>query len=244
VLHDFGIADPESFALTVANDTPSHISVLLRRLLDQRCLLTAQIGTQAERYTSAILEVSHEGEYLVLDELMPEGHPHLVKDTPIQLRALLDGIEVRFASRIAQIGRQSGLPFYKVPFPSRIDYPQRRQSYRVPVPMQIGLPTSLWLPDERVISGELRDLSPEGIGMRVRLGVPDKTTDSGQVAICQIIIDDAIEFVTDLEVCHIFPPARGKAPRLGGRFVRLRPEQARRIEQFCAELMRRQRRAR
>ncbi|MGH8595158.1 MAG: flagellar brake protein [Gammaproteobacteria bacterium] len=232
--------DLDSFAQTNTNDNPSHICALLRRMLDQRCLLTVQIGAQPNYYTSAILEVVHEYEYVVLDELTPaDGHHRLKTDSRIHVRAVLDGLDVRFSSRVTQINTQDGLPYYKVPFPAHIDYPQRRQAERVPIPLQLGLPTSILLPDDRVLSGELRDISPGGMGMRVRLGVPIAATDCGHLAICQIIVDRDRDFVTDIEVCHIDRPVRGRVPRLGGRFVHLHPDQASRIEAFCAELAQR-----
>jgi len=244
VPHPTGAFDLEQFAATTANPNPAHVCVLLRRLLEQRCLLTVQIGNSSDCYTSAILEVVLEDGYLVLDELTPsEGHDRLSIEPRIQIKARLDGIEVRFASSVTRINTQDGLPYYKVPFPKLIEYPQRRQSYRVPIPLHLGLPTNILLCDERVLNGELRDLSPEGLGMRVRLGVPDPT-DHGQLAICQIVVNKTLELVTDIELCHIDPPARGRVPRLGARFLRLRADQERRIEQFCAELAREQRRLR
>lgn len=239
-----GAFDLEQFAATTSNASPAHVCVLLRRLLEQRCLLSVQIGNSSDCYTSAVLEVVHEHEYVVLDELTPrEGHVRLSTEPRIQVKARLEGIEVRFASRVSRINSQNGLPYYKVPFPKLIEYPQRRQSYRVPIPLQLGLPTNILLADERVLNGELRDLSPEGLGMRVRLGVPDPA-DHGQLAICQIVVDKTLELVTDIEVCHVDPPMRGRVSRLGARFLRLRADQERRIEQFCAELAREQRRLR
>jgi c-di-GMP-binding flagellar brake protein YcgR len=226
-------------------DSPAYIALLLRRLLDQRCLLTVTVGNDPETYTSAVLEVVRDEGYLVLDELSPQGGHERVLDTRrLNVRARLDGIDIRFAARVTQIGDQDGLPFYKLPLPTRIDYPQRRQSYRVPVPMNRGLPVTVLLPEGRELSGELRDISPDGLCARIKLGSPDPRGDRGAVAICRLKVDATRELVTDIEVCHVDAPLRGRVPRLGARFVMLRPDQARRIEQFCAELAREQRRVR
>ncbi len=225
------------------DDSIAQICQVLRRLQEQRALLTVQIGTAAAFYTSAILEVVREEKYLVLDELIPrEGHLQLQHTKQLQIRGILDGIEVRFVSHVTQISTQNGLPFYKVPFPSHLDYPQRRQVHRVPIPLNTGLPITLLMPDERMVSGELRDLSPEGLGIRVRTGAIDIQRDRGTVVICHLAFKGEPEFVADIRLCHIDPPVRGRVPRVGARFAGLQPSQTRRIEQFCAELAREQRR--
>ena len=226
-------------------DSIPQICQVLRRLQEQRALLTVHIGTVPTSYTSAILEVVREEKYLVLDELIPrEGHLQLQHTKQLQIRGILDGIEVRFASNVTQISTQNGLPFYKVPFPSQLDYPQRRQVHRVPIPLHTGLPITLLMPDERMVSGELRDISPEGLGIRVRTGAIDIQRDHDTVVICQLAFGGESEFVADIQLCHIDPPVRGRVPRVGARFVDLPPSQARRVAQFCAELAREQRRVR
>jgi c-di-GMP-binding flagellar brake protein YcgR len=151
---------------------------------------------------------------------------------------------VRLTSRVTQIRTHHDLPYYKVPFPVDVDFPQRRLEYRVPVPMNTGLPVSVLMPDERILAGTLRDVSPEGFGMRVRTGLPDIERDKGSPAICEIRLPRGVEFVADMEVCHIDLPTRGRAPRVGARFVRLSGAQSRRLEQFCAALAREQRKLR
>ena len=228
------------------DDSSTHITEVLRRLQDRRCLLTVHVGSHPEPFTSAILEVVHEDEYLVLDELAPrEGHALLETARDLQVRARLDGIEVRFTSRVARISAEGGLPFYKVPYPERIDYPQRRQSHRVSVPLNTGYPVSLLLSDERILSGELRDISPEGLGIRVRLGTLDPARDHGMHAICQLTLPKTREIVMDVEFRYIDDPLRkNRVPRVGARFLDLKGASLRRVEQFCAELAREQRRTR
>lgn len=225
--------------------SPAQLHLILKRLLDQRCMLTVQVGKHADCYTSAVLEVAREARYLVLDELIPAaGHQRILREPTVQLRARLDGVEVRFHTYISQIGEQGGLPYYKVPFPATLEYSQRRQAFRVPIPLNRGIRCVLLLDDEREFSGELRDLSPSGLGIRVRTGEPNKTTDQGQLAICRIELGEDRGIVTDVELCHIDQKTRGRVARLGLRFRGLRPEQQRRIEQFCAELAREHRRLR
>ena len=234
---------PDELGAPDGAQTLAQIHLILKHLLDHRCLLTVQVGRHSESYTSAVLEVARDVRYLVLDELMPvAGHKRVLADPNLQIRARLDGIDVRFSSRVTQVGEQGGLPYYKVPFPDQIEYPQRRQAYRVAIPFSRGIKVALLLDDDRDFSGELRDISPGGLGIRVRSGTPDPATDKGQLAICRIELGADRVIVTDVELCFVEPFVRGRVPRMGAGFRNLRPEQTRRIEQFCAELAREQRR--
>ena len=224
---------------SIDQSSPAYIAAMLRRMLDQRCLLTVQIGAHPALYTSALLEVVREAEYMVLDELTPKaGHRLLAAGNALHIRGLVDGTEVRFTSRVTQINTQDGLPFYKVPFPSSLEYVQRRQSPRVQIPLNYGVPVSILLLEAREFNGELRDISAHGLGMRVRIGGPDPAQDQGKRGICHIKISATLEIVTDINLCHIDPPVRGRVSRIGAQFVQLRQEQADRIERFCVELER------
>ena len=240
-----GVPPRNDLRIVNVDDSVTQICQVLRRLLEQHCLLTVQIGSAPERFTSAILEVVRDGEFLVLDELTPHaGHLRLRDDRQIQVRGILDGLEVRFASKVAQISAKNELPYYKVPFPIRIDYPQRREVHRIPAPLHTGFPVSLLMADERIVSGELRDISPAGLGLRVRTRTIDITADRNTIAICHVSLQPPSEFVADIQICHLDPPVRGRLPRLGARFIALQPGQTRRVEQLCAEFAREQRRVR
>ncbi|MSR16043.1 MAG: hypothetical protein EXR86_16140 [Gammaproteobacteria bacterium] len=72
--------------------------------------------------------------------------------------------------------------------------------------------------------------------------LPAPATDCAQRAICHIAVSPTHEIVADVGICHIDPPTRGRVSRIGARFVDLRADQTRRLEHFCAELARKQRR--
>lgn len=221
------------------------IYVLLKRAFETRCLLTVYVGPERTPYTSAILEVVRDGRYLVLDELTPSrGHERLKTEPRIEVRALVDGIEMRFESRVAQIGEQDGLPYYKVDFPTEVVYAQRRRQHRVPVPLSQGFEVIVTFADEQELRGELRDLSVGGLCARIRSGKLDATHDRNALAGCRIVLPDDRSIVCDIEILHIDAPARTRVPRIGARFVDPSPATLRRIEQFCAELERLQVRVR
>lgn len=223
----------------------AEIYVLLKRAFDTRCLLTVYVGPDRTPFTSAILEVVRDGRYLVLDELTPAiGHERIRVEPRIEVRALVDGIELRFESRVTQIGEQDGLPYYKVAFPPEVLYAQRRRQHRVTVPMSQGFEVIVTFADEQELRGELRDLSVGGLCARIRTGELDAKTDRNALAACRILLPGDRTIVSDVELLHIDAPPRPRVPRIGARFVDPSPATKRRIEQFCAELERSQVRVR
>lgn len=215
----------------------AEIFILLKRAFESRCLLTVFIGSDRTPYTSAILEVVRDGRYLVLDELTPAlGHERLQAEPRVEVRALIDGIELRFDTRVTQIGAQDGLPYYKVAFPQEVVYAQRRRQHRVTVPLSQGFEVIVTFADEQELRGELRDLSVGGLCARIRSGEIDPKQDRHALASCRILLPDERTILSDVEILHIDAPARPRVPRIGARFVDPAPAMLRRIEQFCAEL--------
>lgn len=236
---------PPSSADEDISGADAEIYVLLKRAYATHALLTVYVGPDKEPFTSAILEVVRDDRYLVLDELTPKaGHARLVADPRIELRALVDGIEMRCATRVLKVGVQDGLPYYKVEFPTEVSYAQRRRQHRVPVPLNQGYEVTFIFADEREVTGELRDLSAGGLCARIRNGDLDPKTDRNALAMCRIMMPEDKSIIADIEILHIDAPPRPRVPRLGGRFIDLAPTPARRIAQFCAELERAQRRLR
>lgn len=217
----------------------AEIYVLLRRAFNARCLLTVFVGPQHEAYTSAILEVVRDGRYLVIDELAPSGgHAHMSPDREIEVRALVDGNELRFHTRVLQIGEDDGLPYYKVAFPRAVEYAQKRERYRVPVPMNQRFEVQLVFDDDREVSGELRDLSPGGLSARIHTGWLDPVVDRNAIVMCRLALSREASILTDIEIRHVHSAQHPRVPRFGGRFVKPSPTAARRIAQFCADLER------
>lgn len=223
----------------------AEVYVLLKRAYATHCLLTVYVGPDKAPFTSAILEVVRDQRYLVLDELTPAaGHARIQAEPRIEVRAIVEGIELRFESRVEQVGEQDGLPFYKVAFPTVVTYAQRRRQHRVAVPLSQGFEVNVVFPDERELRCELRDLSAGGLCARVRSGDIDAKADRGALAMCRLVLPDDRSIVTDIEILHIDAPPRPRVPRIGVRFVDPGPTVARRIAQFCAELERMQRKVR
>jgi len=218
------------------------IYVVLKKALQYHCPLTVHFANRPEPYTSAILEISAEQRLLVIDDLTPSpAHAELALGTSLNIRAIVEGVELRFSSQVTQIGAQKGLRCYSVEFPTHVSYEQRRRQYRVAVPLTQAIEVHFDLPDDRFLAGDLKDLSVGGLCARIREGRLEPALDSHHLASCRVLLPNQQSIVTDVELLDFDAPERPRVPRLRARFVDISPTAARRVAQLCAEIERMQR---
>lgn len=113
---------------------------------------------------SVILDVDLSARGLLLDGL--RGDPDLVVDDTLSLEACIDGRQLRFDGRFAGCEHKGGHATYLLAGPHLRFDRQRRQSYRVRLPLHRRHPLRL-ATAERAWSGRLLDVSCNGCGVGV-----------------------------------------------------------------------------
>jgi c-di-GMP-binding flagellar brake protein YcgR len=212
--------------------------LLLKKIFDSHCLLDIRLDGDTSPYQSAIIELVPDSGYLVMDAFTPDGGDALAAGLPgLRVRTRVNGMEVKFASRIVARGSQSGLPYYKVRYPDDLEYPQRRREFRVTVPLDRGVPVRFETRTGGWIRGEIRDLSPGGFCARLLSGdVANIEQECGQPTACEIDLPGHGTLRTVVEVRHMLPSRARSAPRVGARFLELDPRSERQLERCVAEL--------
>jgi c-di-GMP-binding flagellar brake protein YcgR len=76
---------------------------------------------------------------------------------------------VRFHSVVEEIV-EAAPAYYRISFPDSIDYEQRREYFRAPVPIDSEVPIRLQADDRTTLSGEVRDISLGGVSARLDPG--------------------------------------------------------------------------
>jgi len=198
------------------------ITGLLKRLLEQRALLTVSIDGQSQQFTSAIFKISANNSVFYLDGFKP-GYEHLLlKTNPcINIRAQLDGIRIAFDAGIADIGEQEGLPYYKLNIPKNLEYYQRRASVRVALGAAQPLPVSLKSAEGGVLEGTIADLSLGGLRIRFAKNIPEHIQ-PGQHFRCRFSLppDNKQAFSSELVVRGVKRrDNKTKAVFIGGQFT-------------------------
>jgi len=136
---------------------------LLDRLIHHRAIITLrQPGTNLE-YPSAIFRLDEGNNRLYLDEVAEDKIEYpLAEGDEVVVRGQWNGGTVTFRTTISGLGKEGDYTFYLVPLPEKIQYRQRRKSFRVVVEQLVSISIILHAEGGITCAGRLHDLSPGG----------------------------------------------------------------------------------
>ena len=216
---------------------PDQIGALLQQLLDGRNLLAVRLRGIDDVFMSAVIEVSSQQHYIVLDELVPAvGAQAIDANRQLLIRSRLNNVTVEFESEVTAIGEESGLAFYRLPFPSRIEYQQRRTHFRASVPLEKSIPLQFVTPQDHMLQAELRDISLGGFSGRLRRsGYFDDLEKGLFIPRCMITLPSKHKICCAVQICYL-ERTMGTPPRVGARYVDLERRDHRQLEQFITQL--------
>ena len=221
----------------------TRIAAILRPLQQQHSILSIALPSAKRLYNSTLLDINTEQGFLLLDELHPsEGHALIGKASRIGLSAHREGIEIKMILDISETGSENGIAFYKVPFPKTIRYRQRRHSFRIAVSAAQTVPVKLADAQGNLFSGELHDISAEGMCIRLpfKMGAPE--SNNSESLTYTITLPDKKRISGQFIARRILQHESSRTIQVGGSFDQLDKIQARAIERFVFELQREERR--
>lgn len=218
---------------------PGQIASLLKRMHDERALLTVTLPGSDYQYRSAVVEVDLVKGHLLLDELYPvEGHARLIEAKKFHVHTRLKGVDIDFAGVLAEAASEAGIALYKVPLPAQIFYRQRRTSYRVHIGAGLAIPVSLDDKGLLRLEGQLCDISAGGVGVRLKSEQPLSVNDGVVFSECAIRLPGNKRILSGLELRFVSPVDPLHFVRIGGRFVGLERSDKKLVEQFVVSLER------
>jgi len=214
---------------------PVRVTRLLEKLAKRNTLLTAEIPGHQERYTSCIVDVG--GPYVLLDELLPSsGHMLLLAERTLQVTGKLSGIDIRFITTLDRVDDRDNAVTYHMNLPAQLEYRQRRQGYRVHIPMAQTLRVIFDNSDGTVIEGVLHDLSHGGAAMIFPDGKP--AVKPGLLQECAIELPGDVWLYCAVELRHSNKLPSRDQQLLGARFIKLSPVQSRLVGNCISKLER------
>lgn len=214
---------------------------LLKRLHNQRALLSVSLPGSEKSFNSAILEVNGEQNYLVLDELGPaEGHTLLLKTKELRARARLEGTRVSFSATLAEVGNDSGIAFYKLPIPEEIDYLQQRAHYRIKAGAGKPVVVTLTLENNKTLSAELHDISMGGAAIKIVQNKLPASLKIMDVVPCTFAFTQGEKMTCILEIRSIRNKDGSSHAHLGCRFTNLTAPCQKLIQRHVAAMEREQ----
>lgn len=109
---------------------------LLNRLISHHCILTAHFGQQRQAFLTALIKIDQRNKTLLLDQApTDELNEQLLSAESSYFVTNLDGVKVAFQGKSIKKTRDEGHAVLAMPLPDQLYWPQRRQYYRVKVPL-------------------------------------------------------------------------------------------------------------
>ena len=213
---------------------PAKVSRLLDRLSKKHTPLTVQVPGHGEHYTSYIVDID---KFVLLDELMPNtGHQKLLAERSLRVLAKLDGIDVQFITTLERVDEKKNELTYFMNLPKQIEYRQRRNAYRVHIPMSMILRVIIDDEGENVIEGVLHDLSHGGAGMIFPAGKP--LVEPGLLQECAIELPNGQWLYSVVELRYSKSARSQDRQIIGAQFSGLSTAQERLVSSCIIELER------
>jgi c-di-GMP-binding flagellar brake protein YcgR len=213
------------------------IVALLRAVAAHREIVTVQFGGGSDFVVSAVLAVHPEGGEVVLDYGADQAAmQRLLRAPRLRVTTQLDHVRIHFQADAAQALWFDGGTAFRVPLPDSVLRLQRRDAYRLKIPL--GRPLLCVVPagsdaDERMTL-RVRDISVDGVGLtdfpkayRVSAGMAWSR--------CRIDLPDLGALIGDLEVMHT---TEADVRRCGCRFRRLPFPMATLIQRYITRVER------
>lgn len=196
----------------------------LRMLAKDHCLISAHFNAGKDSLITAVIDVLKEKELVALDYGSNEAvNQKLLNADRIVFKTQHNGITAQFSAKSIIKAKLKGQPVFAVPLPEDLLWVQRREYYRIRIPL--GMPIECHYTDE---NGETRthtviDISSGGVA----LADPDYSFDLEDAAgvilqNCRITLPEFGEGLVSLEIRNQLPlkfDDPGAGQRIGCSFV-------------------------
>ena len=183
------------------------IQKLLRGIADKRALLAGHIDGGPLTFVTTVLDLTTDGEGLILDSSRDERiMERIERAESVVCTGRIDGVRMQFTAEDPQEFPYDGFLALRCDLPSMVLRVQRRESFRLPVPMSSPLECKLILPDGdgRTHTTPVRvvDISSEGIGLMIMDRAEHVGT--GQVVESELNVPEVGVVRVSLQVRNVF----------------------------------------
>lgn len=153
------------------------IAHLLRGLIKRRFLLTAHINGSTSTFVTAVLDLTDDGEAMVLDSSRNAETMQLVTQAEsLVCNGRMDGVRVQFEVERPEYHPYHGMEALRCALPEMVIRLQRRESFRLPVPMTSPVACNLHIHapngEPHRVTVRVLDISSEGIGLLLAEDAP------------------------------------------------------------------------
>ena len=192
------------------------ITAILRSLIEHSALVTVYFGERGEFIVTALLAVNSEFEELVFDCGAGQVlNAHLLESSRLTLVTQLDHIRIQFVANRAEATIFEQAPAFRIRLPDALTRLQRRENYRLKIPLSQPVSCTLQLDpqrDDSAVAIRICDVSGGGIALidyPSSLELVPGTVYQG----CHIDLREIGRVTTDIEIVHVMEKVGRNAVR-------------------------------
>jgi c-di-GMP-binding flagellar brake protein YcgR len=224
------------------------IIALLRSVEHQKALVSMHINKGAEAVVTTVLQVDDASGTVIVDTAPNEDQvKRIVASNNISFETVLDNIRIVFFTERAEAIVFENLPALRIPLPTSLVRLQRREYYRVAIPMSMAVRCAIPVPDDlgtdmETVIVTLQNVSGGGLAI-----MDDKkrliNTPGHIYKDCRITLPGNTIVVTSLEVRNsedMTLPNGKVTRRIGSLFYQLPKPMLTAIQRFITKLEREQ----
>ena len=231
-----------SLTLSAGSARPGREQSEALHLLQELQLARKPLGVRARelggRCASLLLDVLPDESCVLLDELVPAERAAAVQPgLALHVESSLDGIAISFECQVLTIESDHKGVFYRVSLPNRVARRQRRQSHRVSTAGR-RLNAVLQAVDGTSVSGEVVDISADGLAVRLPVSEAAVLGDVRSELDCHLLISDEETLEVQFGICRIIELGGRRHVVIAGRVLNPTPPISRRMGKLVADFER------
>lgn len=241
--HNFSSAGHDELLAHYTLHSRADILFQLRAIQKRKLLVNLDLLNSRQIVVTSVLAVNETRNTLILDSARGDAlNQELMSGKGAEFVAQLDGVSISFATGPVTWCTYEGLPALRIALPKSLIRLQRREHFRVPMP--IANPVRCIVPsaddDTDPITTHLVDIGCGGVAIAEtggRLG-----PETGRILPdCRLLLPESDTIVTSLEVrnsAQIRLPNGVFQTRLGCQFVDLPKDMAAKLQRFVMDIER------
>ncbi len=242
--HAPSAAEHDDFLARCTLHSRADILFQLRAIQKRKLLVNLDLHGSREIVVTSVLAVNDASNTLILDAAPGDAlNQNLMSGKGAEFVAQLDGVSISFATGPVTLCEYEKLPALRVALPKSMVRLQRREHFRVPMP--IANPVKCIVPpmsadDPDPITAHIVDIGCGGVAIAEtggRLGM-----ETGRIlAGCKLLLPEIDPIVTTLEVCNsaqIRLHNGAFQTRLGCKFIDLPNDMAARLQRYVMDIER------
>jgi len=219
----------------------ARILSIIGRLFRRRADIIITLSDSKIRSKSIILDLNPQTGRFLLNKFQPEyAHNKFLEAKICYTRSQLDGIEIRFSTRLVKTVTEDDDTYYLNTLPDKIDYHQRRALHRISLSHEEIIPVTITLEDSTTLEGQLDDISAGGMSVLFPDDLPASIQIATPIRQCIFQIPAGELIACELEVRFINHGHDTSLPKIGARFINMEKSLEKKLQQFVMSMERRQ----